>query len=97
MKTITLTWNPNTEPDLAGYHVYRAPGLPTAPGTFVKIASVGKVTTYQDTVSVDGDYVYALRAFDSANNISDQSNTPGVTVNVNPPAAPQNLRAIVEP
>ncbi len=69
----TLTWNANTEKDLAGYKVYRA----TASGTYGSpIATVlGSVTTYQATgLQFGTTYFFVVTAFDIAGNESAYSN-----------------------
>ncbi len=92
--TITLTWNKNTEPDLAGYNVYRNIGSAPVKGTAVKI-NTGMVAittpTYTDTITSDADYFSAVSAVDNAKNESDFSTAVEKVINVVPPAAPTGL------
>lgn len=72
---ISLIWEANTEPDLAGYIVLRgeAPGATLAP----LMAEPIKDTTYRDTTTKAGvRYVYTVVAVDTATpqNVSTQSN-----------------------
>ncbi len=67
---LQLTWDPNTEPDLAGYKIYRGTtsGFSPGPGNFV--------ASTPDTFSVDGDwdwstgYWYKVAAVDIHGNES---------------------------
>ncbi len=69
----TLTWNANTESDLAGYKIYRA----TAPGAYgAPIATLqGNVTSYVATgLQVGTTYYFVVTAYDTAGNESAYSN-----------------------
>jgi fibronectin type 3 domain-containing protein len=73
---ISLIWDENTEPDLAGYLVLRG----TAPDATLQPLTVEpiEVTAYQDIdVTAGGRYVYRIVAVDTA-----------VPPNASPPSAP---------
>jgi chitodextrinase len=72
---VQLSWNPNTEEDLAGYRVYRN-------GQF--LGSVAATEYADNAVSAETSYTYEVRAYDMAGNES-----AGATINVTTPAAPQ--------
>lgn len=86
--TVNLAWNANTEADLAGYKLYRAPGACSNPGAFATVGTFGKVITGSNVVTADGTYCYKLTATDTANNESLFSNTAEAIVNAIPPVAP---------
>jgi len=67
--SVELSWDPNTESDLAGYRVYRAVGG----GPFEKIAELSAVPSYSDKAVERGKtYRYAMSALDKAGNESRQ-------------------------
>jgi glycosidase len=70
---ITIAWDGNEEPDLAGYEVYRQN---VATPAFERMATVGPdVTTYVDDFVTTGEtYEYYIVAFDTSFNRSEPSN-----------------------
>jgi fibronectin type 3 domain-containing protein len=86
--SIQVTWNPNTESDLAGYKVYygTASGVYGEPITVVNPAYT--LTTVQDKTT----YYFAISAFDTSGNESEKSNEISIYVpDVTPPAKPTGL------
>jgi hypothetical protein len=77
-----LNWQPNTEPDLAGYIIYRN-------GT--EVARVGNSTTsYTDNGLIPNtSYTYSIKAYNTFGLTSNMSNT--VTVTTPKPPVPTNL------
>ena len=68
---VVLSWDANTDPDLAGYKVYYG----TASGTYGTPVNVGNVTTYTVTGLADGQkYYFAATAFDTLGSESGYSN-----------------------
>ncbi|MBX9659750.1 MAG: choice-of-anchor D domain-containing protein [Nitrospiraceae bacterium] len=69
----TLTWNANTESDLAGYKIYRAT---TSGGYGAPIATLqGNITTYIAAGLQSGTtYFFVITSYDSAGNESPRSN-----------------------
>ncbi len=113
LKTVqaTLTWNANTETDLAGYKVYRGqgatacattatlPALVDAAGAPITVTPTATPTFVDNTFqSVDSTICYEITAYDTAGNESPRSNRAVASVNVNPPSAPQslNLRVVIK-
>jgi len=70
--SVSLDWDDNVDPDLAGYNVYRG----TAPGVYTKINSTLVTTSaYSDTGLTNGtEYYYIVRAVDGSGNESLDSN-----------------------
>ncbi len=92
-KGYTLTWDANSEPDLAGYKVY----IGTTSRQYTMIAELGLVTVYDGTVQVPNDAVttfyFAVTAFDTANLESDYSNEVFQKFDTRiPPSPPKNLK-----
>jgi hypothetical protein len=82
---LTLAWDPNTEPDLAGYWVYYG----TASREYADSIDVGNITTYQLDNLLDGvTYFIAVTAYDTSGNESDFSHEvsgAGITDPTNAP------------
>jgi fibronectin type 3 domain-containing protein len=71
--SVTLTWNANTDSNLAGYKIYRA----TTPGGYgAPIATLqGNITTYTAEGLQSGTtYMFVITAYDSDGNESPRSN-----------------------
>lgn len=75
--SVELSWNADTDPDLAGYRVYRAaPG-----GAFEKIADTSTVPAYSDHGVESGKtYRYSVSAMDQSGNESARSAEIAVTL-----------------
>lgn len=68
--TIELSWNGNTEPDLAGYRIYRS----VNGGAFEKVGEAPDLPTYSDKAVERGKtYRYAVTAVDKSGNESQRS------------------------
>jgi hypothetical protein len=75
--TVTLAWDQNLEPELAGYRIYWG----TSSGNYTFSKDVGKVTTGTITGLDEGKtYYFSATAYDSSNNESDYSNPISFTV-----------------
>lgn len=69
-QSATLTWNANTESDLAGYRLYQS----TTSGTYGSPIEVGNVTSYAVNNLVSGTrYYFRLTAVDTSGNESSPS------------------------
>jgi hypothetical protein len=65
--TATVSWDPVSDADLAGYKVYYG----TSSGTYPNVVDVGNVTTHTFTNLADCTlYYFAVKAYDAANNLS---------------------------
>ena len=73
---IELVWDRNTEPDLAGYRLYRALG----DGKLEKIADIQDTPSYSDSKVESGKrYRYAVSSVDKLNNESNPSEPVEIT------------------
>lgn len=72
--SVSVSWTPNTEPDVAGYRLYMGFLSCTAVGPMLPVTALGKVSTYTTSVP-DGTTVVSVRmtAVDVAGNESAQS------------------------
>lgn len=93
--TVQVTWNPNTEPDLAGYKIYYG----TASGVYGDPIDVGNVTGHvmEITPEYGATYYFALTAYDTSGNESGYSAeaTCFIPDGVKP-EKPTGLRAIIQ-
>jgi hypothetical protein len=69
----TLTWNPNSEPDLAGYRIYQCSVLPCTKSSGTPLATLGTGTSFNIGTPASTHY-YFITAYDSTNNESGISN-----------------------
>ncbi len=90
--SLQVSWDANTESDLAGYKVYYG----TVSGAYGTSADVGNVTSYQiPSIAQEGQTIYvAVTAYDTAGNESGFSNEVSVFVpDSTAPAPPKGLIA----
>jgi hypothetical protein len=75
--SVDLEWDPNTEPELAGYKIYWG----TSSGNYSSSRDVGKTTVYTISGLDEGKtYYFAATAYDGSNNESGYSNQVSFTV-----------------
>ena len=92
-RDVSLEWDANTEPDLAGYNIYQAPRMGNLTGAWVKIDS-SSTTGYIVTGLPDGqNFAWLVTAYDEAGNESFASNLAEL-YDRTPPANPMNLRKV---
>lgn len=93
--TVQVTWNPNTEEDLAGYRLY----VGEASGQYGEPVDVGNVTGHvmEITPQHGATYYFALTAYDTSGNESGYSDeaTCFIPDGVKP-EKPTGLRAIIQ-
>jgi fibronectin type 3 domain-containing protein len=91
-RKVTLDWDDNTEPDMAGYNLYRATGT-GGPYTLV-YSSDNTSSNFTDTGRTGGvTYYYVVTAVNTAFLESVYSNEASALVFDNKPATPTNLTA----
>ncbi len=87
--TVTLSWDANTETDLAGYKVYWG----TVSRTYGPAVMIGKVTTYTTPKLANGTWFFAVTAINTGGAESGFSNEVSCAINL-PPQPPANLKII---
>jgi fibronectin type 3 domain-containing protein len=93
---VDLTWDQNTESDLAGYRIYHG----TSSGNYDINIDIGNPTTYTVSGLIEGEtYYLALTAYDTSNNESGYSNEVSYDVPITdstPPGDPMNMQIVTE-
>lgn len=75
--TVQVSWNANTDSDLAGYRIYYG----TSSGSYSSSVNVGNVTTYQLANLEQGKtYYVAVTAYDTSSNESEKSDEVSATI-----------------
>ena len=84
---LNLTWNINTEPDLARYYVYRGPtsGFSVTPGTTVPVGQPTTNSLSDTTLASSTTYYYKVAAVDTSGNIGPLSTEVSGTTSAPPP------------
>src|SRR5580765_2282961 len=59
--SVTASWNPNPEPNIAGYQLLYGP----ASGSYTTVIDVGKVTSYSFSVTGGVTYYFVLQAYNT--------------------------------
>ena len=93
--TINVSWNPNTEEDLAGYRLY----VGEASGQYGEPVDVGNVTGHvmEITPEYGATYYFALTAYDTSGNESGYSDEASCFIpDGRAPEKPTGLRAIIQ-
>lgn len=84
VREVPLSWNPNPEPDIEAYILYRSASMQE--GDFMKIARIKTGTVHVDKDVKDGEtYFYRLHAEDKDGLISEPSDTVTVQTKPKPP------------
>lgn len=86
--SVTLAWEANTEPDLAGYKLYQGAA---AGGPYTLKQTLGLVTTTTVAGLQDGTHYFVLTAFDTGGNESGYSNEVSKAFDTAAPTAPRNV------
>ncbi len=87
--TVTVTWNQNTEPDVAGYKVYYGTAPRNQAAYANSVGVTGRTTTSAVLTLGAGTYYFAVTASDTAGNESAYSTEVSATVPaIQPPGKP---------
>ena len=96
---VSFIWEPNTEPDLAGYRVWRS-NVSGGPWTMVGEIPCGSndntCARFTELGVPDGTYFWVATAYDNEGYESEYSNEQTATLDSTPPGAPQNLTIVLE-
>lgn len=92
-ESVSLSWNANTESDLAGYKVYYG----NSTGNYDNSFDIGNQLSHTlENLAVGQSYYIALTAYDIWGNESGYSNEVSYTAtDTTPPGSPVNLKIII--
>ncbi len=76
---VSLTWNVNSEPDLAGYNIYRSTTSPVSTVTPLNGSLLSSPSFTDASVTNGTTYYYVVTAIDTSNNASVASNEVNAT------------------
>ncbi len=95
-KVVRITWRPNTEPDLAGYYVFRSASVQ---GPWEEAGRVqGQTTEFLDSrLPAAPVLVYQVAAYDARGNVSARSRAVTVELGIDAPSAWRLLPAYPNP
>lgn len=99
---VTLTWTPNTEPDLAGYRIYQSDVAGQYDKAANRVADISSGPNEQKTADVvipieDGRTVYFVAtAYDNAGNESGYSNEVSYKVPDHTAPVPPTMLSVLE-
>jgi len=88
--SITIQWDANTEPDLAGYCVHYG----SSPGEYTERVDVGNVTTYCIEGLIPDTYYIVVTAYDTSDLESEYSNEVSGEVKNLPPGNPVGCKVV---
>jgi hypothetical protein len=89
---VTLSWDPNSESNLAGYKLYYG----TVSGTYGAPITLGLQTTYTITSLSSGTYYFALTAFNTLGQESAFSNEVSATIPLLPTTGKCDLNSDIQ-
>lgn len=99
--TVTFTWQPNPESDLAGYKIYQglnAGGPYVIVGDPITLDMLGDASSPEWTIDVeaDGHYYWVATAYDTSENESGYSNEVNQRLDSVPPSPPTGLKKLIK-
>src|SRR5436189_5056710 len=82
--SVALEWNPNPEPDIAGYRLFYGPSS----GNYTQQIDVGNTTAATVSDLANGTYFFVVKAYNTATLESPPSNEVSATVGMSPTPTP---------
>ena len=92
--SVTLAWDPNTEPDIAGYRLYYG----TPAGNFTTVVNTGNTTnTTVEGLQPGATYAFYVTCYNTSGLESEPSNVVTYTVPEQRPRPPKPAGVVVKP